>query len=267
MKKILIAFTIATLCCLASCAGGENSTGALSSENSQQVSTPNGEVSVPNDSEEIEIPEGYTKMTAPYTAEDLQTVLFTDVEKVLTVEMSDNTRLQSLLLGAEYYTQAEPNGEFTAKYILALQGVELQIGTNGEVCFLSADETEQKAVVLNEEFAYLDTLIDGNALSFDGYTATQNIQVYNDKNAEGTISNKAEFLQSLQSVRFVKLNNKADYQTGTKNYTVKIDNDEIGVYAKYVTLNGELYAIYEGSFGFLQDIQFSKIESGELPWL
>lgn len=260
MRKILIAVLLAALCCLASCSWGENSNSTLAPDNSQEDSTP-------NNSEEIEIPEGFTKITTPYTEANVQTILFTDTEKVLTVDVSGNARLQSLLLGVEYYTQAEQSGEINAKYVLTLQGVELQIGANGEVCFLFEDETEQKAVVLNNEFAYLDALINGGAVSFDGYTATQNVQVYNDKNAEGTISNKAEFLQNLQSVRFVKLNNKADYQTGAKIYTVKIDNEEIAVYAKYVTLNGNLYAIYEGGFEFLKNMKFDKVESGELPWL
>lgn len=260
MKKLLIAFLLVALCSFTGCAGGENSTENSVPESSQEVSTPNS-------SEKNEIPTGFTKIVTPYTAEQAETVLFTDVEKALTVDVSENAHLQTLLLGVEYYTQAEQSGEFTPKYVLTVQDLEIEIGANGEVCFLFADKTKQKAVVLNDAFAYLDTLIDGNVVSFAGYTDAQTVQVYNDKNAEGTISNKAEFLQSLQGVRFVKLNNKADYQTGAKNYTIKIGSDEIAVYAKYVTLNGELYAIYEGSFGFLQDIQFNKIESGELPWL
>lgn len=210
-----------------------------------------------------------TKLSAPYAAEDMETVLFTDAEKALTLDVSDNQHLKSLLLATEYY-EYEPsqNDSKDAKYILSLHDREIRIYVGGVVRFIftDAERQEKTAVVLNNEFAYLDTIAEGGAVAFNGYTATQNIKVYDAENVGGEITEKDVFLESLQGLRFVRLNNKAHYQTGAATYTLQIGNDEIAVYHKFVTLNGDLYIIHQGNFEFLKDLKFSS-SSDWLPWL
>ena len=250
MKKRFIAVFIMTLCCstccLAGCASKVDST-----ESSQEPSnTP-------------------TKISAPYAAADLETVLFTDAEKALTLDISDNQHLTSLLLSVEYYEpdqKAEPDiSQENASYILSLRNVELEIYADDLVRFTpknGADGGTETAVVLQDEFAYLDTIIEGGAVAFDGYNATQTIKAYNAQNAVSEVTEKESFLESLQALRFVKLQNKAHYQTGAATYTVQIDSDKITVYQKFVEVNGELYSIYQGDFDFLGALQYSFSSDG-----
>ena len=272
MKRSVIAILIALLCCFGACSVEEMSSGAQNSYNSQdsmeiEDSQSTQDSQIPENSEENE---DSLQITTPYGAENLKTVFFTDTEKALTVDVSENTQLQALLLGVKYYkpeaVDVSQFAQMAVKYTVSLQGMDLQIHDSGVVCFLFEDGTEQNVVVLQNEFAYLETLIEGNVFSFEGYTAEQTVQVFNDGNGEGTIADKQAFLDALKGMRFVKLNNKEHYQIGTKGYTIRIDEDEIAVYKKHVVFNGDLYVVYEGDFDFLKDIKFDA-SSGWLPWL
>jgi len=100
----------------------------------------------------------------------------------------------------------------------------------------------------------------------DGYTAAHNIEVLNAENKGGAVKDKEDFLNKLQNVRLIKLNDKAHYQTGAVKYTLQMGNDEIVVYENHVMWKGQLYTIYQGSFDFLADVEYSS-SSGWLPWL
>ena len=73
MKKRFIVLLMASLLCLAGCNTGG---GASSSSDSSSSSAPGG-------------PLEYQEITAPYTAEDLETVTFKDVAKDLTIDVSE----------------------------------------------------------------------------------------------------------------------------------------------------------------------------------
>jgi len=255
MKKSLSSIILAVMCCLAACSPKEQANNESSSYSSQE-------------SQSVQIPQGWTKIPAPYMAENLIQLSFIDVEKTLTVDMSANSYLQNLLLGVEYYVDAsaEQVDLTEVKYILSMRGMQVQIGASGAVCFLFDDETKKQASVLKDEFSYLDTLTDGKVLSVDGYTAAHNIEVLNAENKGGAVKDKEDFLNKLQNVRLIKLNDKAHYQTGAVKYTLQMGNDEIVVYENHVMWKGQLYTIYQGSFDFLADVEYSS-SSGWLPWL
>ena len=262
MKKGFFALIIAVSCCLAGCSSSQLSNSDHSSYSSEGAQSSDDSQSSQQSSE-------LTNISTPYTVENLTTILFTDVDKALSVEVTANMHLQALLLDAVYYTNSSeslPDDQNADKYVLSLQGLDLFFKVDGTISFVFADNTAQQAVVLQNEFAYLDTFIETTAVSFDGYTAEQSIKVYDAENKGGTVTNKEDFLQNLRTIHFVKLNNKDHYQLGAATHSVRIDNDELTVYSKYITLNGELYSIYQGDFAFLSDVQFST-SSGWLPWL
>lgn len=251
MKKKFIAVCIAALCCLAGCQGGGGGESSSSSP---------------------ERPSDLVKISTPYTAENLQTILFTDKAKDLTVNVSDNQHLKDLLLSVEYYQvpqYSQESGLDNVEYTLTFVNGGIKIGENGYVGFVAGDATSE-ALVVRDEFAYLANIIGGEVTSIEGYTATQNIEVLNANNAEGELSDKAAFLQSLSALRFVKLNNKDHYAIGNKGYVIKIDNDEISVYEKYVVVGEDLYLLYQGDFEFLKGITFdssTNSSGGWLPWI
>lgn len=277
MKKFFIVMLLSALCCFVACEAKQPSDGAQSSQGTQESQNSQGS----QDSQGSQGSQGgqgsqdSTIITTPYTAENLAVVFFTDTEKGLMVDVSENTHLQALLLGMEYHTpqgDATPDVEET-KHVLFLQGTEeevaLQIGEEGAVCFVFEDGSKQRATVLKNEFSYLDTLIDGDVAAFEGYTTSHNIRVYNTNNEGGVVKDKAAFLQKLQDVRIIKLTNQAHYQLGEKTYTVHLGRDQLLVYQKYVIYKEELYIIHQGGFGFLQEIEFtsSTDSSGWLPWV
>lgn len=238
---------MAALCCFAGCQGGGESSSS-------------------------EKPSDFVEISTPYAAEDLQTVLFTDENKDLTVNVSDNQHLKDLLLSVQYYEVPEysqKNVLEEVQYTLAFANLELQVGQDGFVGFVTESETTA-ALVVRDEFAYLSTILGGAVASFNGYTGAQSVEVYNAKNEKGEISDKAAFLQSFSALQFVKLNNKAHYAIGDKGYAIKIDNDEISVYEKYVVAGEELYLLYQGDFEFLKGITFdssTNSSGGWLPWI
>ena len=247
MKKIWIAVCMAALCCFAGCQGGGESSSS-------------------------DKPSDFIEMATPYTAEDLQTILFTDENKDLTINVSDNQHLKDLLLSVQYYEvpqHSQKNGLEDVQYTLAFADIELQVGQDGFVGFVTESETTA-ALAVRDEFAYLATILGGDITSFDGYAAAQSVEVYNAKNEKGEISDKAAFLQNVTALRFVKLNNKAHYAIGNKGYVIKVDNDEISVYEKYVVIGEELYLLYQGDFEFLKGITFdssTNSSGGWLPWI
>ncbi len=250
MKKWLIAAILTAVCCVSGC----GSKGGNSGE-----STP--------DTDEML---GYTKISTPYTVEDLGNLSFTDTGKSLTLDMTDNHCLKDLLAEIGYYVPKDEVSADTAeaKYVISMQGVDVNVGfdgENGNVCFVFADGSTQWAVVAQDDFSYLDTLIAGGVISIDGYTPAHNIRVHNADNVGGAVKDKAAFLESLQGLRFVKLNNLSHYDLGAKTHTVKLGKDEMSVYAKYVVYKGELHVIYQGDFSFLNNVEFS--DSTELPFV
>jgi hypothetical protein len=264
MKKNLIALLLAAMCCFTACEGAESTQSEHSSYTSQEEymseSMQEGEDS--QDSQET------TNSTALYTAENLETIAFTDIEKGVTVEVSDNGYLKTLLLETEY--QEDPSigneGVDVAKYVLVLQGLEMKIYANGVAQVTFKDETTRWVVVLDNKLAYLEELLVGSEVNFNDYTSTQTIKALNAQNADGTITDKEDFLTKLKAVAVVGLNHKEHYEMGAKKYTIKIDNDEIVVYGKYVTINSALYVIQQGNFDFLKSLQYGSTVEG-LPWL
>ena len=271
MRKSFIAMLLAVACCLAACTGeGASQSELISYDSQESYTSENSQESVEDgefgeDSQDSQTSQETTSTTAPYTAENLKTIFFTDVEKSTTVDISDNGYLKTLLLGMEYQEDTVFAPE-DVKYVLALQGMDMQIYANGVVDFTMQDETTCRALVLSNEFAYLEDLLADSVVDFSGCTSTQNIQVWNAQSAEGTIADKADFLTKLQAVSVVGLNHKEHYEIGAKKYTIKIDGDEIVVYGKYITYNGDLYKIQQGNFDFLKSLQFGSTVEG-LPWL
>lgn len=249
MKKSLIAIIIALSCCFVGCKGGETPQSGANSQTSQV-----------EQSSQIKV-----NASAPYKAENLQKMVLTDVSRDLTVDVSENTHLKAFLAEVEYYTREEgETGE--AKYILALKDMDLRVSESGALSFVAEGEVVASLIASDDIFSYLDTLLEGGMYALNGYTTAQTVQVFNSSNAEAEITNKEAFLENLQGVGLIKLMSKTHYQIGEKCYTIKIDNDEIAVYEKYVTVNGNLYGICHGNFNFLKVLKFN-VSSGELPWL
>ena len=102
------------------------------------------------------------QISAPYTESDLQTLLFTDTAKSVTVDVSANTYLKELLLSLEYYETATPAPTQTADYILEIGEVDLELYESGAVCLNT--QTERFSVTASESLEYIQTLVAGEGI-------------------------------------------------------------------------------------------------------
>lgn len=212
------------------------------------------------------------KIPAPYTEADLETVTFYDKTLGVTVGVSDNTSLSELLLSVEYYAPSQVLGAGTdilqPNYVLSIGDTLLNVYSASSIGFLVDDgATETRAVTKGKEFSYVETLLGSGAVSFENYSSAKTVEVFDTKNDGGELSNKSDFLENLQRLKFVKLHHKADYAIGEKAYTVKIDEEELLFYEKYAVVRGELYILYEGNFEFFKTLKYSSSSSGWLPWI
>jgi hypothetical protein len=208
------------------------------------------------------------KLETPYLSTELGEILLTDTQKSLTVDVSQNAHLRTLLETVEYYEYEQSTADLAPEqigYVIALQTLEINVYSNSLVSFVYNDGTQEYATLLNNEFAYVSTVIKSAIVSFDNYSVDQSMKIKNTK-GEAKEIDKQFIIDELSDVTFVKLGNKDHYELGDFDYTVTVGSDEIVVYENYVTKNGELYRIYEGNFDFLGDLTFD-VSSGWLPWL
>ena len=102
-----------------------------------------------------------------------------------------------------------------------------------------------------------------NEVAFDGYTEEQMIELFDAEKKGGEVANKKEFLEKLQGLRFIKLNDKENYEMGDLKYTITIGADKLYVYADFVVLNNDLYRVSQGNFEFLKEVKVLV----KLPWV
>lgn len=203
-----------------------------------------------------------------YTESALNNVSLTINDLDITLDLSNNSYLKSLLLSVKLYKNADNSnlGNRTSKYVLSFDNYEFTIYDNKTICYIDNDKEYDYLTVENNEFDYLDNLFDGSSLDFNNYTEEETIKVVNSKNDSKEISEKTEFLNNLKQVKCLKLSNIEHYQLGDLKYQILVSNDVIKVYGEFVTINENLYIVTEGNFEFLNNIKFSS-SSDWLPWI
>ena len=208
-----------------------------------------------------------TTLSKPYETKDLEQIIFHNFAKGLTVDMSKNQALKGALLEAEYYEYTLEEKPTEARFSLALKGVEMEIYEGGVVCFAKENGGETLyATVKNNEFALLETAFVGEAICFDGFTSAHSIKVFDEAGKGGEITGKEGFLEKWNALRFWKVSNKADYQMGESEYSLKLGKSEYAVHGNGLVFDGELYLLCEGNFDFLKEVELSD-GSGFLPWI
>ena len=211
----------------------------------------------------------FNRIVTPYSSAELDQILVTDVRKTFTVDVSENEYLRNLLETVQYYVSDYTEGDFSANqlgYVITLDSIEINVYSSSVIEFVYEDETTEFAKVSKNEFAYLSTVVAGDIMALDTYSAEQTVSVKNATNATAKNLDKEWFLDEFGDLSFVKLGNASHYDLGSWAYTVSIGSDTILFYQYYITVNGALYRLYEGSFDFFYDINFGTA-SGWLPWL
>ena len=211
----------------------------------------------------------FNKLVTPYSSSELEQILVTDNQKMVTVEVSENTYLSNLLETVTYYEVDQTQADLSANqlgYVITLDTIEINVYSPSLVEFVYADETTEFACVKNNEFGYMNSVVESGAVCLEGYSIEQTVSVKNANGGTAENMDKEWFLDELGGLFFVKLGNASHYDLGSFAYTVTIGSDTILVYQNYVTVNGSLYRLHEGSFDFFYELDFGT-SSGWLPWL
>ena len=213
-------------------------------------------------------PEAPVQIKAPYTTSDLSKITMCDIAKGVSVDVSHNTKLATLLSTVTYLDTKEVRDESaTVKYTLSFGEIVLSVYSDASIGFEGVDVgVDTKIVASNDAFDYLDSVLTGDALGFSGYNAEQSIEVSKAAGAKAKIDDKAAFIASLNQIQYYKTADKSDYDTSKHSYKILIGGDDIRVYDNMFTIGDELYLVTAGDFDFLKSLSFES-SSGELPWL
>ena len=213
-------------------------------------------------------PEEPVKIATPYEISDLSKITMCDISKGVSVDVSLNTKLSTLLSTVTYYNAKESRDESaTAKYTLSFGEITLTVYSDSSIGFTgTAIDADAKIITSDGAFDYLENILSGEALSFDGYNAEQSIEIYKAVGSKAQLDDKAAFIASLNQIQYYKATDKSDYDTSKYSYKILIGGDDIRVYENMFTIGDELYLVTAGDFNFLKSLPFVS-SPGELPWL
>lgn len=203
-----------------------------------------------------------------YTEVDLANIFITINDKDVTVDLSNNSYLKTLLLSINLYKNNEyiDNGERTSKYVLIFTGYEFTIYDNNSICYIDSENEIDYVFCTDNKLDYLDTLFGSVVLDFNNYTEEQIIRVFNSECDLVEIEEKDQFLNELKKIKYFKLMYPDHYELGDLIYQIQIDEELINIYSDYIMIDENLYKCIDGDFYFLNDLKFS-FSSGWLPWV
>ena len=211
-------------------------------------------------------PQNPKEINLTYTENDFENISLYINDLDLTLDLSNDQELKDLLLSLKLYkNNSTVTVDQTSEYVLSFGNYEFTIYSYKGVNYIDNDN-EFDAMVLNDEFNYLDELFEYENLNFNNYLQAEKIKVFNSKNDSAEITDKVDFLEKLTAISYIKLNKKEIFNLGDLTYKIEIDNETINIYDKYLVIGENLYILVEGNFSFLSSLKFSS-SSGWLPWI
>lgn len=210
----------------------------------------------------------YEEILLNYSLIDLSEMSLSIVDNDISLDLSNNDYLKNILLNLKLYRNYVNDDieSRNSKYVLSFSSYEITIYDDGTICYIDEENELDYLYTMNNEFSYLDSLVDGDFLDFSKYNEEIIIRVSNSLKDTVEVENKESFLNSLKQIKYLKLNYKEHYQLGDLKYQISLGDDVIDIYNECMVINDDLYIIVEGGFSFLNNIKFSS-SSGWLPWI
>lgn len=267
-KKWISATLVLILLAGAALVGCDNAKDDDSSAATTAATTAEATTVATTTTETSDSPDAPKQIATPYATSDLGKIIMCDIAKGVSVDVSRNTKLVSLLSTVTYYDTKVPRDESaTAKYTLAFGEITLTVYSDSSIGFEGVSiDANAKIVASDGAFDYLGTLLTGDALGFEGYNAEQSIEVYKAAGAKAKDLDKADFIAKLNQIQYYQASDKADYDTSKYLYKIIINGDDIRVYENMFTVGDNAYLITSGNFDFLKALSF-ETSSGKLPWI
>ncbi len=199
-----------------------------------------------------------------YTTGALASVIFTDLEKGISVDLSANGVLKAGLKSAKYRADEKKANAGEAVYELKMDGKSLYIYPENVVAYNGSDPYPCREFNV---LSYLNGLFAGEVTTLGGYDVGASIKVKNKQGLVAEVEDKADFFTELGKVKIIKMANAADYTVQDVEYTVAIGEEAIKICGNYLKIGEDLYAVAQGDFAFLSEYAFSSSSDGFLPWI
>ena len=199
-----------------------------------------------------------------YATGELASVIFTDAQKGISVDLSANTALKAGLKSAKYRADEKKTNVGEPVYELKIDGKSLYVYAENVVAY---NGTEAYPCHEFNILAYLNGLFVGEVTALGGYATDANVVLKNSQGSIATVNNNAEFFTELGKVKVIKLANKADYTVPSVEYTVAIGAQSHKICGNYLGIGADLYAVIEGNFAFLAEYEYSSSGGEYLPWI
>ena len=207
-------------------------------------------------------PEDNPNQPFGYTEADLAKIILDDKARGITLDMSDNDAQRDLLLGLRYNPEEKNTEASIVKYVLTIGGNEMLVCEGDEVIYDGGDKYPVGPALLS----YLNSLFIGEVGSLDA-TMGENAKVYNSSGQVAEVTDIPAFLEDLNGLGVIELWEITDFTFGTEDYRIEMGHDSIKIYGNFIVIGETAYAVVEGDFGFLSDLDFSSSSGGFLPWI
>jgi hypothetical protein len=266
MKKVIILCLVAGMLLLSGCSQQKN----LDSDPLQTSGGTESEIDTESavDTESTgdagNTPETPSLQTFGYAQEDITSVIFIDLNKGISVDVSANSALKAGLMSVKYNPDQKKSDAGKAVYELKINGKSLYVYPENVVAYDGSDPYPCLAFGM---LSYLDGLLNGEVTQLGGYAESASIKVKNSQGLIAQVSDSAEFFAELGRVKIIKLARVSDYTLPDTEYTVLIGEERVVICGDYLSVGEHLYAVAEGDFSFLSEYKFSSSSDGFLPWI
>ena len=198
-----------------------------------------------------------------YTEEDLAEIIVEDKTRYIAIDMSNNDRLRGILTNLTHGTEpAEKDVLRIIKFRLIIGGKTMHVCEDNTVRYEDGDMYPVDPLLLN----YLTVMLVGDVKSLDA-TMGENAKVYNSSGQVAEVTDIPAFLDDLNGLGVIELWEITDFTFGTEDYRIETGHDSIKIYGDFIVIGETAYAVVEGDFGFLSDLDFSSSSGGFLPWI
>ena len=195
---------------------------------------------------------------------EINTVIFTDLQNSVTLNLSYCTTLLSGLKSLRYNPEQEASISTEILYELVIDGKKLDVYDGNVVAF------DGSATYLCQGFeisTYLSCVYVGVETFLVSSDTTTTIVVKNNKGLTASITDSAELVSALSQVVIIALSNPSDYTLPGVDYTITLADEVVKICGGYIAIGDNLYAIIEGDFTILSTYKYSSTSGGFLPYV
>ena len=208
-------------------------------------------------------PEDNPNQPFGYTEEDLAEIIVEDKTRYIAVDMSNNDRLRRILTNLTHGTEpAEKDVLRIIKFRLIISGKTMHVCEDNMVRYEDGDMYPVDPLLLN----YLTVMLVGDVKSLDA-TMGENAKVYNSNGHTAEVTDIPAFLDDLNGLRVITLWDVTNFTLGKADYHIETGHDVINIYGDIIVIGETAYAVVEGDFEFLSDLDFSSSSGEFLPWI